>query len=76
MAISKGMAKSKRKALAKWFPTIANAIQELAQGTRTEACLETVEILMDIDQVTSLFASLDEARRGHVLHMDSAFGDL
>lgn len=72
MAVSKGLTRSKRKALAKWFPTLAG----MASDSRAAAKLETLEILMDIDQVTDLFSSLDEARQGRVVSMNTAFGDL
>jgi hypothetical protein len=72
MANSKGMSKSKRKALGRLFPSIAAA----AEGTRTAARLETLEILMDIDQVTDLLASFDDFRQGRIVNMSKAFGDL
>ena len=72
MAVSKGMSNSKRKALAKWFPTIA----EVANNARTAAQLETVEIMMDIEQVSDLFASFEDLRQGRVVSLKNAFGDL
>jgi hypothetical protein len=72
MAVSKGVSKAKNKALARWFPTIA----DLAADERNAAKLETLEILMDIEQVADLFASFEEARKGQVVNMNAAFGDL
>ncbi|HEY9687067.1 MAG TPA: hypothetical protein V6C52_08845 [Coleofasciculaceae cyanobacterium] len=72
MAISKRMSRAKQKALGQWFPTIAEA----AADERNAARLETLEILMDIDQVSSLFASMEELRQGKILGLQDAFGDL
>lgn len=76
MGVSKGIAKSKQKALAKWFPVIAEAAQNLVNDDRTASRLETVEILADLDQVTTLFSSLDDWRSGQIVSIDTAFGDL
>jgi hypothetical protein len=76
MGVSKGIAKSKQKALTKWFPVIAEAAQNLVNDERAASRLETVEILADLDQVTTLFSSLDDWRSGQIVSMDTAFGDL
>lgn len=72
MAISKGLSQAKKKALARWFPTLA----AVADDGRTAARLETLEILMDIEQVSELFASLADTRQGQIVTMNHAFGDL
>ncbi len=72
MAISRGISKTRRKALAKWFPAIGAA----AEDARTAAKLETWEILTDVEQVSNLFASFEDARQGKIVSMDQAFGDL
>jgi hypothetical protein len=76
MGVSKGIAKSKQKALAKWFPVIAETAHNLMNDGRTASRLETVGILSDLDQVTTLFSSLDDWRSGQIVTMDTAFGDL
>ena len=72
MAISKRATKTQRKILEQWFPALAAS----AADERNAARLETLEILMDVDQVSSLFSSLDDVRQGRMLGMNDAFGDL
>ena len=76
MGVSKSIAKSKQKALSKWFPVIANAVEAWVSDTKTASRLETIEVLTDIDQVTTLFSSMEDWRLGQIASMDSAFGDL
>lgn len=68
MAISKSISRSKQKLLSRWFPTLSEA--------QANATAETLDILMDVDQVTTLLSSLDDVRHGRVVGMNSAFGDL
>lgn len=42
----------------------------------SESQMETLEILMDVDQLTTLLSSMDDARQGQLVSMDDAFGDL
>jgi hypothetical protein len=75
MAESKGMSKSgraTRKGLASWLPTVADVVA----GALGESRLETLEILTDIEQVSDLFASFEDARLGRIVNMSDAFGDL
>lgn len=68
MAVSKGIGKSRKKALARWFPSISEAA--------TASHVETLEILTDLDQVTAMFSSFEDVRQGRIVNMKSAFGDL
>jgi hypothetical protein len=76
MALSKSASKSKRKTLAKVFPVIGDLLERAVSDSRVAAKLETVELLMDVEQATYLLASLDDFRQGHIVHADTAFGDL
>lgn len=40
------------------------------------ATIETMEILMDVDQMSSLLGSLDDLRTGRVVSFKDAFADL
>ena len=42
----------------------------------SEAQMETLEILSDVDQMTQLMTSLLEAKSGQIVSLESAFGDL
>lgn len=42
----------------------------------SEASAETLEILMDVDQVSDLLNSFDEVRKGQVMSLQQAFADL
>lgn len=42
----------------------------------SSASAETLEILTDVEQVSDLLCSLDEARKGQVVSFSQAFGDL
>ena len=55
---------SRAKILSRWFPEVS------------DATAETVEILMDVDQVGQLLNSLDELRRGQLVGLSDAFADL
>jgi hypothetical protein len=72
MGESKGMANARKRTLSRWFPCIAEAVADKLGTAR----LETLEIMTDVEQVSTLFASLDDMRRGHILAMADAFGDL
>lgn len=61
---SNTFSKAKSKLLQRWF------------GDVSEAQAETLEILMDIDQVSDLLSSFEDVRRGQFVSMDGAFGDL
>ena len=64
MAISKNLTQAKQKLLARWFPEVS------------DATAETLEILMDIEQVSDILSSFDDLRKGQIVGMNSAFGDL
>ena len=64
MAISKQLSRAKRKVIARWFPDVS------------DATAETIEILMDIEQVSDILSSFDDIRHNRLLSMDKAFGDL
>jgi hypothetical protein len=72
MGESKGMMNARRKSLFRWLPGIAETAADRLGATR----LETLEIMTDVDQVSTLFASLDDVRRGHIVNISEAFGDL
>lgn len=72
MEFAKETAKSQYKTLGRLFPTLAGALDNAKSAAR----LETLEILMDIEQVSDLLSSFDEARQGRIVNMNSAFGDL
>lgn len=72
MAESRGMSKTGRKALSRWLPGIASAATDALGASR----IETFEILTDVEQVTELFASFEDVRKGRIVNMSDAFGDL
>ena len=72
MAESKGFSQSKQKGLSRWLPTVADVAADALGKTR----LETLEILTDVEQVSDLFASFEDARLGRIVNMRDAFGDL
>jgi hypothetical protein len=72
MAESKGLSESRRKALTRWLPGLA----EVAVDRLGAARIETLELMTDVEQVGTLFASLEDMRRGHIVNMSDAFGDL
>ena len=72
MAESKGFSESRRKSLARWFPGIAEAAVDKLGASR----LETLELMTDVEQVSTLFTSLDDMRQGRIVNMQDAFGDL
>lgn len=76
MGVSREFSSVKRKKLAKWFPVIAETAKAIISDSRSAARLETAEILLDIEQVTTLFSSLEDWRSGQIMSMDTAFGDL
>ncbi|MBY0450718.1 MAG: hypothetical protein K2X01_08860 [Cyanobacteria bacterium] len=63
-AMSKGVLQAKLKLLERFMPDAS------------EAQIETMEILMDLDQVSSMLSSLDEMRKGQIVSMSNAFADL
>lgn len=72
MSESKGISSSKRKSLSRWLPSVAEAATEALGASR----LETLEILTDVEQVSDLFASLEDMRNGRIVSLSDAFGDL
>lgn len=70
MPLSNGNAEA--KAGAHWFASLAIAAADSVGAAR----LETLEIVTDVEQVSLLFASLDDARHGRIVNMSEAFGDL
>ncbi len=64
MAFSHSLTNGKIKLLERFFPEAS------------EAQAETFEILMDLEQTGQVLASLDEARKGAIVSMAEAFGDL
>lgn len=49
---------------------------EIALPNASEATMETMEILMDIDQMSMLLSSMDDMRKGQVVGLCDAFADL
>lgn len=72
MAESKGISRSKRKSLSGLLPGLAEAATEALGASR----IETLEILTDVEQVSDLFASFEDIRKGHIVSLSDAFGDL
>ena len=72
MGASRNPAYTRLKGLGRFFPVLADVMEQ----PRTEARLETLEILLDVEQVSDLLCSWDDARHGRVLAMQDAFGDL
>jgi hypothetical protein len=72
MGATRNPATAQLKGLAKFFPVLA----EIMEQPRTAARVETFEILLDVEQVSDLLSSFDDARHGRVLAMQDAFGDL
>jgi hypothetical protein len=72
MGESKGIANARRKSLSRWLPGLVEAAADRLGAAR----LETLEIMTDVEQVSALFASLDDVRHGHIVTMSDAFGDL
>ncbi len=62
--MAKQLSQAQQKVLSRWFPELS------------DATAETLEILMDVDQVSTLLASLDDVRKGQMVSFESAFGDL
>ncbi len=63
-AMGKGILQAKLKLLERFMPDAS------------EAQIETMEILMDLDQVSTMLSSLDEMRKGQIVSMSNAFSDL
>ncbi|MBY0404967.1 MAG: hypothetical protein K2X66_13795 [Cyanobacteria bacterium] len=42
----------------------------------SEATMETVEILMDLEQMSTLLNSFEDIRKGRVIALKNAFSDL
>jgi hypothetical protein len=70
MSLSNGKAES--KAGRYWFSSLAMAVVDSIGASRAE----TLEIVTDVEQVSLLFAGLDDARQGRIISMSEAFGDL
>lgn len=49
---------------------------EHAFPNASEATMETMEILMDMDQMSMLLSSMDDMRKGRVVELFDAFADL
>lgn len=64
MAHTQALTHAKFKLIERFFPNAS------------AATVETMEILMDMDQMSMLLASLDEVRLGRVVSMQEAFSDL
>lgn len=69
MSLSNGQASTKSQG---WFASIVAAVTDSVGASR----LETLEIMTDVEQVSLLFSSLDDARQGRMVNMSEAFGDL
>lgn len=65
-----------RSLVGELFPTLAEVAARVTDGQRTVARLETLEILLNVEQVTDFLSSLDDLRQGNIVSMNSAFGDL
>lgn len=64
MSYTHAMTHAKLKLIERWFPNAS------------EALCETLEVLMDVDQLGLLLKGMDETRQRKVVSMDTAFGDL
>lgn len=64
MGISQAAVKAKMKLLERFFPEA------------TEAQAETFEILMDLEQISAVLSSMEDARQGRLVSCEDAFGDL
>ncbi len=64
MAISNAAVKAKMKLLERFFPEA------------TQAQAETFEILMDLDQISTMLSSMEDVRQGRLVRCEDAFGDL
>jgi len=65
-------AESNQKGLARLFPTLAKVLDH----PNTAATIETMEIVLDVEQVSHLLSSWDDARHGRIVSIQDAFGDL
>jgi hypothetical protein len=70
MSLSNGNAEA--KAGRYWFSSLAMAAVDSLGASRAE----TLEIVTDVEQVSLLLASLDDARHGRIISMNESFGDL
>ncbi|WP_373531385.1 hypothetical protein [Vampirovibrio sp.] len=70
MSLSNGNAESKAGNF--WFSSLAMAAADSIGASRAE----TLEIVTDVEQVSFLLASLEDARQGRIISMNEAFGDL
>lgn len=69
MPLSNGRAKTTGQS---WFSSLVAAAADAVGASR----LETLEIMTDVEQVSLLFSSMDDARQGRVVNISEAFGDL
>jgi hypothetical protein len=76
MSSSKDISKGRRQGLANAFPTLAELAADAIENPRAAARLETLEILMDVEQVSDLLNSFEDLSKGRIVGMNSAFGDL
>jgi hypothetical protein len=65
-------AESNQKGITRLFPVLAKVLDH----PQTAVSLETMEIVMDVEQVSHLLGSWDDARHGRIVSMKDAFGDL
>ncbi len=72
MSLSDGNTNAERKVATRWFSSVAAAATDAIGASR----IETLEIVTDVEQVSLLFASLDDVRQGRIVNMSDAFGDL
>jgi hypothetical protein len=72
MGASRNPTYTRLKGIGRLFPVLAEVLEQ----PRTAARLETLEIIMDVEQVSDLLSSWDDARKGRILSMQDAFGDL
>jgi hypothetical protein len=72
MGASRNPVYTRLKGLGRFFPLLADLLEQ----PRTEARLETLEILLDVEQVSDLLSGWEDLRHCRVLAMQEAFVDL
>jgi hypothetical protein len=63
---------SNQKSFTRLFPTLAKVLDNPQAATT----IETLEIILDVEQLSHLLRSWDDARHGRIVSMQDAFGDL
>ena len=76
MSTSRDISKGRRRGMANAFPILTELASGAMEHPRTAARLETLEILMDVEQVSDLLSSFEDLSKGRITSMSSAFGDL